>query len=381
MTAVADLLAWLVRALDGTGMVRERYKLSTQTWNPLRRSDCNLETMVAFLRGWKVTGDAIWRTRSRTMWDGISALQNPTTGSWPFGHTNSAVWTNDNSEAIIYLLRAADLDPDRATAYRAAALATVDWLMSVQHGDGKWPSGQQDTLDPGDFGYPAFMTGHALAALASGYSLASPSTKTAIRAAIDDGAAWLDSVTLSEGRLPAGEPWRPPSSDAAISIRGLALAELLIPNPDPAWTTLRHQLLGWLDGLVDSTGAVRNGYGAGVNNADVWRITDHVYTTAFAAEAYRWSYRCDRDPALRATADSILDFAAGNLYYSGTDPDAYGVLRGAYDLTAQDWDTSEVAQNVGEEGGGDMAYSGWSAAPVAALLLTPLARRRGGIML
>ena len=379
MSAALDLIAWLDRAKrSGGAAVRERYKISAQSWGNAIRPDCNTEAMLAYALAWRQTGTAAYLTRSRAIWDDIKGMQNPD-GSWPFANWTDSKWVNDNSEAVVFLLRAAEVDPVNAAEYRTAALATVAWLLSQQRADGAWQNNYSGTYTP-------MWAGHALAAISTAYQWATPATQSAIRTAAGKAITWIATL-VTGGRVRttyedhgAEEAWRPPSSEQAITVRGIALAELLLPAPDASWATLRHTLHGWLDPLVHTSGAMRNGYGVGVTHADVAHITDHVYTTAFAVEAYRLSWRLDHTPAYRTIADGILGFAAGNLYYSA-DPDANGVLRGAYDLTSGDWNTSEVAQNGGEEGGGDMAYSGWSAAPVAALLLAPLARRRGGIML
>lgn len=381
-SAGLDLAGWLVRALQAGGTVRERYKLSTQAWNATIRPDCNAETVHAFLCAWRVTRDAAWLTRSRAVWDGFSALQNAD-GSWPFTSGNALKAINDNAEVAVYLIRASEVEPDsaRAGTYRTAALATVDWILAMQWADGGWYGANYT-----EYVKAGMWAGQCAAALTIAYPYASPAMQSAIVDAVALAAQFIAGEVRPGGWIKTcfeynqiDEAWRPPSSDTAICVWALALAELRFPaHADvSAWRATRATLHGWLDPLIHASGALRNGYGAGITNADVAHITDNVYCTKFAAEAYRAAAAADASSAYAAVADGILAFAAGNVYY-GADPDANGCLRGAYDLTAQNWDTSEVPQNGGEEGGGDMAYSGWSAAPVAALLL-PVGRRRPGM--
>lgn len=374
MTAALDLISWLGRATQpGNAAIRERYKLSTRTWNDSIRPDCNIESIYAFLLAWQATGDTTHLDKSRAIWAAISLVQEQN-GSWKFSDKPDwglMHWANDNSEVAIFLLRAAELDPVNAAAYRSAALATCDWLVSIQSANGGWRACE-------NVPYIAPWSGaHACTALATAYPHASPAQQAAYLSAITSGLAYISARVGFDGRILLGyevhgseEAWRPPSSEQSICVRAFATCEKAFPTHSDAatWRTKRQTLHGWLDPLIDSSGAVRNGYGVGVTHADVAHITDHVYTTAFAVEAYRLSAEVDGNSSYASVAASILAFASGNIYYSQTDPDANGCLRGAYDLAAQDFNTSEVSQNGQEEGGGDMAYTGWSAAPVAALL-------------
>lgn len=374
MTAALDLIAWLGRATKPqTSVIRERYKLSTKKWNDSIRPDCNMESIYAFLLAWKATGDTAYLDKSRAIWAAISLVQEQN-GSWKFSDEPDwglMHWANDNSEVAIFLLRAAELDSVNAAAYRSAALATCDWLVSIQSANGGWRACE-------NVPYIAAWSGaHACTALATAHPHASPTRQATYLSAITSGLAYVGARVGFDGRIVlayevhgAEEAWRPPSSEQSICIRAFATCEKAFPtHPDVSmWRTKRHALHGWLDPLIDSTGAVRNGYGVGVTHGDVAHITDNVYTTAFAIEAYRLSAEVDESATYTTVANGIAAWAAGNIYYSATDPDANGCLRGAYDLTAQDFNTSEVGQNGKEEGGGDMAYTGWSAAPVAALL-------------
>lgn len=374
--AALDLVGWLDRSTMPTGPValRERYKLSTKVWNPALRPDGNIEAVYTYLLAWQHTGNAAYLTKSRAIWDAMAPLQYAD-GSWPFsnlvGDWPESRWANDNSEVAIFLLRAALIDTDRAATYRAAALDTLAYLLTTQH-----------TLKFFRTNMPmmqylaAWSTAHVVTALSLAYPLAGASQAayvTAINLALEA----VISQIQPDGRIRTGyeaqgteESWRPPSSEQSICIRALAAAELAFPeSPNvTTWRNARQDMLGWLVPLVHPSGAIRNGYGVGVTFADVYHVTDHVYTTAFAVEAFRMSYALDGVTAYRDIADGILAFAAGNIWHDATDPDADGCLRGAYDLTAQNFDTSEIPQNGAEEGGGDMAYTGWSAAPVAALL-------------
>ena len=390
MTAALDLIGWLTRATKpGSAALRERYKLSTATWVTKIRPDCNAESVYAFLLAWQATGDAAYLTKSRAIWDAFKGLQGAD-GSWPFSDGTMdgwdlAHWANDNSEVCIFLLRAAALDATNAAAYRSAALATADWLVSIQGPSGGWRA-----CEPAPY-TAAWSGAHACTALATAYPHASGAQQTTYLSAIASGLAYVWSKVGFDGRIVLAyevqgseERWRPPSSEQSICIRGFATCERAFPaHPDAAtWKAKRQALHGWLDPLIHPSGAVRNGYGIGVTNADLYHLTDNVYTTAFAIEAYRLSAEVDGNANYAAIAHGIAAWAAGNVYYSAT-PDANGCLRGAYDLTAGNWDTSEIPQNGNEEGGGDMAYSGWSAAPVAALLFEmgvdgPSSSRRRG---
>lgn len=390
MTAALDLIAWLQRSTKpGSAVLRERYNLELDVWLDVVRPDCNAEGVLAFLRAWQITGESGYLTKSRAIWDGFKHLQEAA-GPWPMfegtsGGFQSTHWANDNSETAIFLLRAADADPVNASAYREAALKTLDWFVTQQDVSGAWRACEEAP-------YLAPWSGaHVCTALSTAYPHGSPAQQSAYLSAITSGLAYIGANVRPDGRILLGyevhgaeERWRPPSSEQSICVRALAICERVFPtHPDVAtWRTKRYALLGWLDPLIDSSGAIRNGYGVGVTAGDVAHITDHVYTTAFAAEAYLLSGQVDGNPTYTSNGRGILRFAAGNIWHSSTNPDEDGCLRGAYDLTAQDFNTSEVSQNGSEEGGGNMAYTGWSAAPVAALLLehgidTPVLPRTG----
>ena len=386
-SAALDLIGWLHQAtIPGGHAVRERIHVPNLAWNTSLRSDCNTETMYAMLRAWHATGDITHLDKSRNIWTHIQAIGlQEEDGSWLFN--DSGVdwglmhWANDASEDAIYLLRAADLEPDpgRAAAYRAAALATTDWFLTIQDSSGGWRACENvPYLSP-------LMAAQPCAALARAYPLAPD--QPAYLAAIEAGLAFVTARTGFDHRVQTSfevhgseERWRPPSSDQAVCVRAYAMAARFCPDSTQVdtWNAARHELLTWLTPLIHESGAIRNGYGAGVTDADVAHITDHVYTTAFAVEAYRQSFRVDNDPAQARIADGILDFAAGNLWYDPAHPDVDGCLRGAYDLTAQDFNTDEIPQNGGEEGGGNMAYTGWTAAPLAGLLLESSSSGRRG---
>jgi hypothetical protein len=62
-----------------------------------------------------------------------------------------------------------------------------------------------------------------------------------------------------------------------------------------------------------------------------------------------------------------VSFVQSNIYYSD-DANANGVLRGGYNLKDRNWDTSEALLDSSQQGGGDMVYTGWTNAPLAAML-------------
>lgn len=383
MTAALDLITWLMtRAIDPTNgaVVRERYKLADVAWGPDIRPDCNAEAVHAFLCAYQATGNAAYLTRSRAIWDGFKGLQRTSlyAGSWPYSNLISTNWTNADSEVAIFLCRAALLDPVNAAVYVAAARATVGWMLPRQDvTTHMWPAASYLTYQG-----PMF-TAQAVAALAMVYSTA-PSNAATILTAIETGLTALTTKIGTDGRIQAAnetagagaeESWRPPSSDQAVAIRAYAMAAHYCPTSThvAAWNAARQTLLGWMNQLIHSTGAVCNGLGSTALDADVAYITDHVYTTSLAMEGYYYSYLVDQTSTLMTTVTRIARFAAGNVWYDPTYPDAYGVLRGAYNLRDSNFDTSIVVQDGGEEGGGNMAYTGWSAAPVAAMMLLELA--------
>lgn len=377
MTGADDLIGWLIRSTKpGSTLVRERRMVTAGTWSTWIRPDCNAETMLAFAR----SGRPDLMARTRTMWTELAPLES--NGAWPFYVGNGSLWINDHSEITIFLLRLAHLDPVNADSYRAAALRTAAKISTWQLASGLWPENGGMAA-----GHPMFAA-HAIAALSAALPHAGDQA-AGYRQRITSGLAAITALILSGGRIKTtkegggGEGWRPPSSDQAIVIRAYAMAQAAMPDAPESvgWAASRATLFGWFDQLLHPSGAIRNGLGTTGLDADVVHVTDHVYTTAFAIEAYLRSWEVDGTPALLEKAQAVANFASGNVWNS-ENPDDNGCLRGAFDLVAQDFDTSEIPQNGMEEGGGGVAYTGWSAAPVAAALfeLRPT-RRRGAALL
>ncbi len=371
--AAAEALGWLEAAVDttedGAVLVRERYDLQERRWISLYRPDCNVETAYAFLRAWEQTGDNPCLELARAIYRSIATFQNPD-GSFPFADRKDRhVYTNDNSEVPIFLMRMARLDAGYAPRYLDTALKGADFLVGIQNDDGSW------RVVDNDDSRNAMFTAHAVAALSM--AAAAFPDRAEYERAVENGIAFIRTQVLPSGRVrtccevhPGTEYWRPPSSDQAITVRGIAMAEYYLPdNPHvDGWKDLRRTLLGWLDLLVDGSGALRNGLGEGINGADLPDLTDNVYTTAFGMEAYLWSWLVDGDTSYRKTLEGLAAFCAGNLFHSD-DPCADGVWRGAYNLRDRNWDTSSLVLNSGKEGGSAMIYSGWANAPIAAMLI------------
>lgn len=374
INSATTILEWLKLAVDDTSdgkRVKERYMMNKNSWQVWYRPDCNIETAYAFLKAWEYTNDDTYLHLARDIYTSIVKLQQ-SDGHFPFSHTGDRhMYTNDNSEVSIFLFRMAEIDTEWANTYRETALKTTDYLISIQRNDGTWY--------PDDYELSSrvpFMVAHAVSALSTVYEF-TPNKET-YKSAIEKALDWISTQILDSGRVLSayetnngGEMWRPPSSDQAITIRAFAHAEYFVTDSTKTneWRINRLKLIGWFDHLIDDSGAVINGLGERVNSADVSFITDHVYTTAFAIEAYQWSYYVDKNSSYLDKAIAIATFASNNLYYSDK-AETNGILRGGYNLRDNNWNTSAVIQNSIEEGGGNMIYSGWTNAPICALFFT-----------
>lgn len=167
------------------------------------------------------------------------------------------------------------------------------------------------------------------------------------------------------------EWWRPPTSDQAIVIRGLAIAEYYLPNDEyvSSWRTLRQTLLSYLNQCIGSEGAVRNGLGTSGLPNDYYGLTDHVYTTSWAIEAYYYSALVDNSQTEINISKGIVDFCKGNLYFNVGNVNTNGTIRGAYNVQDGNWDTSALVQDGANEGGADMIYVGWVMAPICTWMI------------
>lgn len=358
------IVNWLETAVDDTNwgyLIRERFSLANMAWISRYRTDCSTEAAYAFLKAWERTGDKKYLTLARKLFDGICNLQQEP-GSFPYHTDSSIAYTNDNSEVAIFLLRMAEVDSENASAYREKALCITDWLLSIQYEDGSWPRSTV-TLES-----TACFTAHAISAIAMAYKFTGD--REAYKTAVEKGLAYISTRIRTDGQITlmgANEAQRPPSSDQSICVRGFACAELFIDDlaNRETWVANRKTLTEWLKQCVTEEGAVKNGLGKGANGADTVNVTDYVYTLPFAVEAFYYSALVDGDVDYLKTALQIMRFAQGNIYYSSVE-NANGVLRGAFNITNRNWDTSDAVLDPGEQGGGNMVYTGWTNAPMAA---------------
>ena len=364
-SSAMDIVNWLESAVDTVTAgkrIRERYSITDSAWISRYRSDCGIESAYAFLKAWEYTGDEKYLTLSRELYDGIVAMQNAD-GSFPYFSGVVRYYTNDNSEVAIFLFRMAEIDKENATKYRAKGLEVTDNLLNIQYDDGSW---QMSTQKPSA---TVAFTAHAVSALSIGYKFTG--NKAAYKAAIESALAWISGKILTDGRVPYCETHRPPSSDQAITIRAFAHAELFVPDSENvlAWRKDRQKLMSWFEQLITDDGAVRNGLGKGVNIADTPNVTDHVYTTAFAIEAFYYSFCADGLLEYLEKAIRIVRFVQSNIYYSNV-AEVNGVVRGAFNIADKNWDTSDAGLDANEQGGGNMVYTGWTNAPLAAHLFS-----------
>ena len=373
INSAMTILEWLKLAIDDTSdgkRVKERYMMNAQSWKVLYRPDCNIETAYAFLKAWEYTKDNSYLQLARDIYSSIVKMQNED-GSFPFAHKDDThVYTNDNSEVPIFLFRMAEIDSEMADTYRRTALKGIDFILSIQNEDGSW------RVVDNDLHTPAMFTAHAVSGLSHAYAYTN--NKNGYKTAIEKGLDFIATQILDNGRIKTcyeinnnTEYWRPPSSDQAIVIRAFAHAEYYISDSSKKdeWKTNRLKLIEWFDQLIDVSGAIKNGLGENINGADLPGLTDHVYTTAFGIEAYQWSYLVDNNSDYLNKAMLITKFSANNLYYSNK-PEANGIIRGAYNIQDNNWDTSSLILNSGQEGGANMVYTGWVNAPLVALFFT-----------
>lgn len=359
-----DIVNWLETAVDNTDLgylIRERYSLTSMSWISRHRTDCTTEAAYVSLKAWKHTGEKKYLTLARNLFNGICNLQHDD-GSFPY-HTGSSIsYTNDNSEVAIFLFRMAEDDSEYADAYREKALNITDWLINIQYADGSW---QRSTVTRES---TACFTAHAVSAISMAYKFTS--NREAYKSAVENGLAYISTTIRNDGMVTlmgGNEAQRPPSSDQSICVRGIAHAELYIDDLSDreTWTAKRKILTAWLEQCITEEGAVKNGLGTGANGADTVNVTDYVYTLPFTVEAYYFSALVDGNADYLETAIKIVRFAQGNIYYSSI-TNANKVLRGAFNITQRNWDTSDAVLDSSEQGGGNMIYTGWTNAPMAA---------------
>lgn len=364
-----EILHWInsyaVDSATNGKRIKERYRLDTGAWVSMHRVYINMQAIVCFFHVWKYTGNEYYLTLGRQVFDSISLLQRENGSYRAADATDGDTYVNGNSGNAVLMLQMAQLDTERASTYIASALRVTEYLIGLQLEDGSFPaSAYQPVPSP-------MFTGHAITALAAAYSYTD--NKSAYATAINKAIEYIENNTLQDGRVKCCyemntrlEYWRPPMSDQSVCALALAFAEYYLPNDSnvATWRTLRYRLLDYLDSMIAPVGAVRNGPGSNINGADIYGLTDHVYTTNFAWNAYYFSWLADGTERYKITAKKILDFCLNNFYYS-TNPNANGVLRGAWNIQDENWDTSELILNATQEGGADMIYTGWINLPVA----------------
>lgn len=358
------IVDWLATSIVNTNygrFVRERLRVSDKTWFAVYRTDCNIESAYAFLLAWKHTGKPEYLQIARDLYAGVKALQQEDGSVWRRTDSDTC-YVSGCSKVAVNLFRMAEVDTEYAAEYRETAIKVTDWLITIQNSAGGFPRSTAHAS------YTACFTAHAVSAFAMAYR--HTERQRVYLEAIEKAVAFIVSKVRDDNMITlmgASEAQRPPSSDQGIVIRGLAHVELYVPGLEVAATcrNVRMRLLSWFVPLLTNEGALCNGYGTGANGADVATITDYVYSVPFAVEAFYYSAIVDGGRANLDNAIKLVRFSQGNVYYS-THTELSGVLRGAFELASRNWDTSAAAMDSGEQGGGNMIYTGWTNAPMAA---------------
>lgn len=369
---IGHLSDWLINlatytANDNT-YCKERYRMDRNAWVDGATAIAMGEIAVTYLQLWKYYNDESYRTTARNIVSALEAGRRSSNGfsMYVYGGSDNTQYTGGNSEVPLMLFRCAEIDSDYAPTYIASALTSTDFLLGIQNSDGSWRTSSANSAKT------AMFTAQAIGALASGYRYAG-SKKSLYRTAVEKGIAYIQTQLMSDGRIKTShdngsreEWWRPPTSDQAIVIRGLAIAEYYLPNNANVseWKTLRRTLLSYLNQCIGPEGAVRNGLGnSGLPN-DYYGLTDHIYTTSWAIEAYYYSALVDDLQSEINISKGIVDFCKGNLYFDVDNVNTNGTLRGAYNVQNGNWDTSALVQDGANEGGADMIYVGWVMSPI-----------------
>lgn len=374
--AIGDLSDWLINkatyTANGNTYCKERYRMDTNAWVNGATAIAMGEIAVTYLQLWKYHNDTSYRTTARNIVSALEAGRRSSNGfsMYVYGGSDTTQYTGGNSEVPLMLFRCAEIDADYASTYIASALTSTDFLLGIQNSDGSWRTSSTNQAKT------AMFTAQAVGALSAGYQYTA--NKSAYLTAVQKGIAYIQTQLMSDGRIKTShdngsteEWWRPPTSDQAIVIRGLAIAEYYLSSftDVSSWRMLRHTLLTYLNQCIGAEGSVRNGLGnSGLPN-DYYGLTDHVYTTSWAIEAYYYSGLVDSSGEELNTAKKILDFCKGNLYFS-EDANTNGTIRGAYNVQDGNWDTSALIQDGGNEGGAEMIYVGWVMAPIVTWMIT-----------
>lgn len=375
-TQIGHLSDWLINlatyTADGETYVKERYRMDTWAWSSGATAMACAQSAWMYLKLWQYTGNSSYLTTARNL---VTSLEKgrDSSGGFPmfiYDGSDHNIYTGGNSEVPISLFRCAEIDTDNAETYITNALRSTDYLLSIQNSNGSWRTVTNDTSQT------ALFTAQAVSALSMGYQ--HTANKSGYQTAIEKGIAFIQTQLLSDNRIrtcrevnPSTEYWRPPTSDQSIVIRGLALAEYYLPNNSnvSSWRTLRQTLLLYLNQCIGSESAVRNGLETTNLPNDFYGLTDHVYTTSWAIEAYHFCGLVDNDQTEMNISKGIVDFCKGNLYFNVGNENTNGTIRGAYNVQDGNWDTSALTQDAGNEGGADMIYVGWVMAPICTWMI------------
>lgn len=375
-TEIGHLSDWLINlatyTANGETYVKERYRMDNWSWSSGATAMACAQTAWFYLNLWKYTGNSAYLTTARNL---VTSLEKgrDSSGGFPmfiYGGSDHNIYTGGNSEVPISLFRCAEIDTDNAQTYIENGLRSTDYLLSIQNANGSWRTVTNDTSQT------ALFTAQAISALSMGYQ--HTTNKSGYQTAIENGIAFIQTQLLSDNRIktcrevsPNTEYWRPPTSDQSIVIRGLAIAEYYLPNNSnvSSWRTLRQTLLLYLNQCIGSEGAVRNGLETTSLPNDFYGLTDHVYTTSWAIEAYHFCGLVDNNQTEMNTSKGIVDFCKGNLYFNTGNENTNGTIRGAYNIQDGNWDTSALTQDAGNEGGAEMIYVGWVMAPICTWMM------------
>lgn len=377
-TQIGYLSDWLINkatyTANGSIYCKERYRMDTNAWVNGATAIAMGEIALTYLLLWKYNNDTSYRTTARNIVSALEAGRRSSNGfsMYVYGGSDMTQYTGGNSEVPLNLFRCAEIDTDYASTYIASALTSTDFLLGIQNSDGSWRTSSSNSAKT------AMFTAQAVGAIASGYRYTTNEKKPLYKTAVEKGIEYIQTQLMQNGRIKTSydngsreEWWRPPTSDQAIVIRGLAIAEYYLSDDEyvSSWRSLRQTLLVYLNECIGVEGAVRNGLGTSGLPNDYYGLTDHVYTTSWAIEAYHFSGLVDNSQTELNTAKGIIDFCSTNLYFSVGNVNTNGTLRGAYNVQDGNWDTSALVQDAGNEGGADMIYVGWVMSPICTWMI------------
>lgn len=377
-TAMRFMKNWLVNQATYTAndmtYVKERYRMEQFAWVNGATAIACAQVMLTYCTIWKYTNNTSFLNLARNLLTSLEAGRKEDGGYEMYiyntGQQQDDKYTGGNSEVAINMFRTAEIDTDYSQRYITQGLLSAEYLISKQQSDGSWKTSVKEPAKSSMF------TAQAIAAIAMGYKHTSEKDK--FLDAILKGFNFISTRRLSDGRIKTtieevedaglsvkSEFWRPPTSDQSIVIRGLAIVELCLSGYTDTTTikSFRLSLMDYLNQCIGDEGSVRNGLGNTSLANDIYGITDHIYTTSWAIEAYYYSGVSDGNDAERAISVGIVDFCSGNLWFSNF-VETNGTLRGAYNVKDHNWDTSALIQDQANEGGADQIYVGWVMSPI-----------------